>query len=112
MEIGNDVEPITLKHLARKRGITLVPCSTVVHPTVRHHGALRGRRCRLLPGVQWRCRPRAEASRRLQAGRARAGVHRQLPRGLPANVVAATAGQAVAMVMMVRMRDAGELRSS
>jgi predicted phage-related endonuclease len=39
MEIGNDVEPITLKHLARKRGITLVPCSTVVHPTVRHHGA-------------------------------------------------------------------------
>jgi len=39
MEIGNDVEPITLKHLARKRNIVLVPATTVVHPTIAHHGA-------------------------------------------------------------------------
>lgn len=39
MEIGNDVEPITLKHLARKRQIALVPATTIVHPTIRHHGA-------------------------------------------------------------------------
>jgi len=39
MMLGNDIEPVVLKHLARKRGITLVPSTTVVHPTIAHHGA-------------------------------------------------------------------------
>ena len=39
MMSGNDVEPIVLKHLARKRNLVLTPSTTLVHPTIRHHGA-------------------------------------------------------------------------
>jgi predicted phage-related endonuclease len=39
MMLGNDIEPVVLKHLARKRGIVLVPSTTIVHPMIPHHGA-------------------------------------------------------------------------